>query len=202
MAAPHRLHHPRAQRIHQAQKPKPAQPLGLRRGGLLRHRLKARALRQRQHPQPLARQRSGLLQPIPLLSWAQGTHRQHPLRRALHQHGSARRAAGMKAGSKAVFGLKRNRIQLWFRQQGRVSAPPLLAGELEQGHIGGIAAPFPEPIATMQIRFVAQHRCPGQPFQANALRRPHLLHRQLIAGERAGFIARDQGAAPQPLHRR
>ena len=200
MATLHRQRCTRPQRIHQPQQPQALEATGLRWGGLLPQGLEASALGQSQHPQPLARQRNGLLQPVPLRGRAGVAHRQHTLRSALHQHADPAGAGGMKAGGEAVFRLKRNCIALGLRQQRPLPAQALLAGELQQRHIGGITATHPIAIAAMQIRFIAEHRSPRQPLQRHAIGGQHPLHRELIAGERAGFVAGDQGATAQSLH--
>ena len=123
---------------------------------------------------------------------------------------------------------KRDRVNLGKLLLGEFAPPAEFVREGQQGHVHGVAAPFPAASPGVQVRLVAKHPGPHQRFQYRVAPRIHrrlapqddtmrrepfardgqavavgeenFAHRQFVHGERAGLVCGDEGATAEPLH--
>ncbi len=155
-----------------------------------------------------------------------GQHLENPLGRAFYMHAHTVVMA-VERGRELPLRLEGDVVQLRMEFLGVFLAPAELISHRQQRHVRRIAVPGPAAVAAQQLTFVAQsgrarevcqcHRfvrfdryavlqeaplrfeaLPGH-FVDAAVRRAYLLHRQLVAGERAGLVARDERAGAEAL---
>ena len=145
-------------------------------------------------------------------------HREHTLRGALYERAHPVPVA-IEGRGELALGLERDFVDRGMPVPARLRVPAELMGHRKQRHVGRIAAPDPGAVAQQEFRFVAKRHGASQvrerrlligtdwrfafqeqAFRSEALscypedaavRRPDLLHGQLIAGQRAGLVARD-----------